>query len=149
MHDDDRSRAEPPAAVSSSLSELAATLKHDLGKYVAWLSFNLPEEAWRGDPSDALVDALRSDILETRRGPALIETAAQVFDRLTRAEPRPWRAPELARVAAAVEVLRAVEPAIQRRDGEVLRRERAAIRAAQTDIRRELVALHKRLAPGD
>ena len=53
----------PPLLPSDpEFRERIAALKHDLGKYVAWRSVNLPEEAWHGDPSEALVDALCADL---------------------------------------------------------------------------------------
>ena len=41
--------------------ERAAALKHDLGKYVAWRSANLPESAWSGELDATTRDALQAD----------------------------------------------------------------------------------------
>jgi hypothetical protein len=128
------------------LRECVAALKHDLGKYVAWRSVNLPEEAWTGPPDDALVDALCADVLATRRTAAGDEAAWDVFANHTCALPRPWPAPELAAVERAVEALRTCEPALRERDRDRLADLRGVIRGAQGTIRAELAALHRRLA---
>ncbi|MCB9758823.1 MAG: hypothetical protein H6739_03205 [Alphaproteobacteria bacterium] len=82
--------------------QAAAKAKHDLGKYVCfqarWLSPDDPEAEWR--------DALRADVLETRRGPEGVEDAVALWARL-----RPPLAvlapdPDLAAVDAAVAALR-------------------------------------------
>ena len=129
--------------------ERVAALKHDLGKYVAWRSVNLPEDAWTAPPSDALVNALCADVLATKSTPAGDLAAWEVFDVLTRDVPRPWPAPELAAVATAVERLQACGDALARRDAAAIAASRATIRAAQATIRRELAALHRRLAQAD
>ena len=73
-----------------------AALKHDLGKYVAWMSANLDEECWQGPVRDELIDALERDLLRTRTpadGPP--EPAWAVWQRLGGALPTPWKHPEL------------------------------------------------------
>ena len=58
---------------SSEFCRQIAALKHDLGKYVAWMSANLDEACWRGPVRDELIDALSRDLLRTRtpaEGPA-------------------------------------------------------------------------------
>jgi hypothetical protein len=122
-----------------------AALKHDLGKYVAWMSANLEEALWRGPVRDELIDALARDLLRTRtpaEGPP--EPAWAVWERLSAALPQPW-APELQQVAAAVQVLRAAEPALVARDRAALADLRADLRAAQRTIRAALQQLHRRL----
>jgi hypothetical protein len=123
-----------------------AVLKHDLGKYVAWMSANLDDSHWHGPVRDELIDALSRDLLRTRtpqEGPP--ETAWAVWDRLSAALPRPWPAPELDQVNAAVAVLRAAEPALRNRDRVALAAVRADLRAAQRTIRTALQQLHRRL----
>ncbi|HET6582660.1 MAG TPA: hypothetical protein VFG69_04420 [Nannocystaceae bacterium] len=133
----------PPA--TEELRERVAALKHDLGKYVAWRSVNLPDDAWTGAPTDALVDALRADVLATRRVGDRDEAAWDVFAAHTAALPRPWPAPELAAVEAAVAALRTVESALRENDRDGIAAARPVIRAAQATIRRELATLHRRL----
>ena len=123
-----------------------AALKHDLGKYVAWMSANLDEGCWHGPVGDDLIDALGRDLLRTRapaEGPP--EAAWELWERLSADLPRPWTAPELHEVAAAVAVLRRAAPALRARDGVVLGPQRADIRAAQRAIRGALQQLHRRL----
>ena len=129
-----------------ALRECIAALKHDLGKYVAWRSVNLPEEAWTGPPGDALVDALCADVLATRRTADGDQAAWDVFASHTRDVPRPWPVPELAAVEQAVQALRACEPALRERDHVRIAELRDGIREAQGTIRAELAALHRRLA---
>lgn len=123
-----------------------AVLKHDLGKYVAWMSANLDDSHWQGPVRDELIDALNRDLLRTRtpqEGPP--EPAWGVWDRLSAALPRPWPAPELEQVHAAVNVLRAAEPALRTRDRAALATLRGDLRTAQRTIRVALQQLHRRL----
>lgn len=137
----------PPVSPSTAdLRERVAALKHDLGKYVAWRSVNLPEGAWTGPPTDALVDALRADVLATRRVGDRDQAAWDVFAAHTAEMARPWPAPELTAVEAAVAALRTVETALRERDRDAIASARPVIRDAQATIRRELAALHRRLA---
>lgn len=131
---------------SSEFCRQIAALKHDLGKYVAWMSANLDEACWRGPVRDELIDALSRDLLRTRtpaEGPA--EPAWVLWDRLSAALPQPWSEPELHEVHAAIAVLRAAEPALRARDGEALAGQRDALRAAQRTVRAALQQLHRRL----
>lgn len=61
-----------------SLAEATARAKHDLGKYVAF------QLRWLGaQASDAeLLEALRADVLNTRRGPSGSESAMALWERL-------------------------------------------------------------------
>jgi hypothetical protein len=130
----------------SEFSRQIAALKHDLGKYVAWMSANLDEDVWHGPVREELIDALSRDLLRTRtpaEGPP--ESAWAVWSRLSAALPRPWTDPELLDVDAAIAVLRAAEPALRDRDGAALAGQRQAIRAAQRTIRGALQQLHRRL----
>lgn len=53
-------------------------LRHDLGKYIGFEASFLPPE-----PSpEALREALRADLLATRRGPRGVESAADIWTRL-------------------------------------------------------------------
>lgn len=126
------------------LLEQVAALRHDLGKYVAWISANLEEQAWSGPVSDDLLSALRRDILRTRSG-AADEAAWEVWERLTRGFPRPLVEPELREVEAAVAELRRVEGPLRAGDREALAGARTGIRAAQQTIRAALQRLHRRL----
>lgn len=131
---------------SSEFCRQVAALKHDLGKYVAWMSANLDEACWRGPVRDELIDALTRDLLRTRtpaEGPP--EAAWELWDRLAAALPRPWTEPELRTVDGAVAVLRAAEPALRARDGAALTDQRDGVRAAQRTIRAALQQLHRRL----
>lgn len=137
--------SQPPADPSSEqLREWAATLKHDLGKYVAWRSANLPEAAWAGVLDDLTAQSIRADILATREGSGGVEAAWSLFERLTTPWPRPWPA-ELQAVAAAVAVLRDLSDVLGADDRAAIATARASIRAAQSTIRTELAALHRRL----
>jgi hypothetical protein len=132
----------------SSLQERVAALKHDLGKYVAWTSANLEEDVWTGPVEAGLVDALRGDVLETRKHGGRVEAAWDVWDRLTADLNRPLEVPELAAVDEAVGSLRRAEPALRSRDLGAIGDLRGGIRDAQLLIRRQLSALHRRLVRG-
>lgn len=58
-----------------ALHELLARLKHDLGKYVALQQRWLPEGASHHDSEQAL----RADLLQTRRGPSGSQNAVSVW----------------------------------------------------------------------
>ncbi|MDC0667322.1 hypothetical protein [Nannocystis radixulma] len=126
--------------------EQVAALKHDLGKYVAWMSANLGDDYWHGPVRDELVEALRRDILRTRSGAdGTVETAWELWSRFAAEWPRPLPAPELVDVEAAVDVLRAQGPALVRGDRDAIAGARPQIRAAQQTIRAALQQLHRRL----
>ncbi|MCY0990116.1 hypothetical protein OV203_23455 [Nannocystis sp. ILAH1] len=126
--------------------EQVAALKHDLGKYVAWMSANLGDDHWHGPLRDELVEALRRDLLRTRSGgDGTVEAAWELWTRFAADWPRPLPAPELVEVEAAVEVLRAHSPALARGDRDAIAAARPQIRAAQQTIRSELQKLHRRL----
>lgn len=77
--------------------ETMAALRHDLGKYVCF------EARWLGEDAgaEALRDALRADLLRTRRGPTGEEPAAAIWARLRPGTPAgPDRDEVEARVAA-------------------------------------------------
>lgn len=125
--------------------EAVAALKHDLGKYSSWVSANLPESAWTGPVSDALVDALQSDLLRTRtRADGGPEAAWEVWERLG-APLAPFVEPELAAVAAAVGVLRSAEVPLRAGDRGAVGSLRGSLRRAQQEIRASLQQLHRRL----
>jgi hypothetical protein len=127
------------------MRERAAALKHDLGKYVAWRSVNLGEDAWTGPLTDDLVDALRADLLATRSAGDRHESAWQVWARLSADLPRPLPEPELVVVERAVEDLRGFEQALREGDRETLTAGRETIRAAQARIREALRDFHRRM----
>lgn len=128
-----------------SLRERVAALKHDLGKYVAWTSANLEEDQWTGPVEAGLVDALRGDVLETRKHGGKVEAAWDVWERLTADLDRPLEVPELAAVDEAVSSLRGAESALRSRDVGALEDLRGDIRDAQQLIRQQLSSLHRRL----
>ncbi|MCP4804464.1 MAG: hypothetical protein GY913_20725 [Proteobacteria bacterium] len=61
-----------------SLLQAAKAARHDVGKYIAFQLRWLPDDA----PADELLEALRSDVLRTRRGPSGVESAPQVWARV-------------------------------------------------------------------
>lgn len=124
--------------------EWAATLKHDLGKYVAWRSANLSDAAWSGALDELAATSIRDDLLATRDSGGVRESAWALFDRLTQSWPRPWPA-ELDAVQAAVASLRELAEPLQADDRAAIAAARERIRSAQTTIRTELAALHRRL----
>jgi len=133
-----------PDDAGADLRECAAALKHDLGKYVAWRSANLPESAWTGALDDVAAASIRADVLATRDVAGAHEPAWELFDRLTQPWPRPWP-PELEAVAASVAVLRSHAAGLADDDRAAIAAARTDIRAAQQTIRAELASLHRRL----
>lgn len=126
--------------------EQVAALKHDLGKYVAWMSANLGDDYWHGPVRDELIEALRRDLLRTRSAAdGTVETAWELWSRFAAEWPRPLPAPELVDVEAAVDVLRAHGPALVKGDRDAIAGARLPIRAAQQTIRSALQQLHRRL----
>jgi hypothetical protein len=139
--------ADPHTRASGDLLEQVAALKHDLGKYVAWTSANLDDAVWEGPAPqriDELVTALRADLLETRKHGDHCESAWQVWRAHLEQLPHPLE-PELEAVAHAIAELERVGPALAENDRETIIRERGSIRAAQQDIRQQLLNLHRRL----
>lgn len=138
---------DPNTRASGDLLEQVAALKHDLGKYVAWTSANLDDAVWEGPAPqriDELVAALRADLLETRKHGDHCESAWEVWRAHLGQLPHPLE-PELEAVAHAVAELERVGPALTDNDRELIIRERGSIRAAQQDIRQQLLNLHRRL----
>jgi hypothetical protein len=127
------------------MQERAAALKHDLGKYVAWRSANFDDAAWAGPLDDALMQALRDDLLRTRQRPDGDQSAWEVWAAHTHDLPEPLPEPELRAVAAAVAELRTHEPTLRAPDRAALAKARPAIRKAQAEIRAALRDLHRRL----
>ena len=126
--------------------EQVAALKHDLGKYVAWMSANLGDDYWHGPVRDELIEALRRDVLRTRSAAdGTVETAWELWSRFAAEWPRPLPAPELVDVEAAVDVLRVHGPALVNGDRDAIAGARLPIRAAQQTIRSALQQLHRRL----
>lgn len=127
-----------------SLLERVSALKHDLGKYVAWRSANLDDQAW-GAVNEELVGALRADILETRRHQGTSEAAWDVWARLTDDLPKPFDRDELRRVDRAVERLRRHEALLVQADREGLVPVADELRQAQMEIRNALRDLQRAL----
>jgi hypothetical protein len=133
-------------AERAELVEQVAALKHDLGKYVAWMSANLGDDQWQGPLRDELFDALSRDLLRTRStADGGYESAWDVWHRFAADWPRPLPEPELVAVEAAVATLRSFEPALRAGDRAAIASARPAIRAAQQTIRGELQQLSRRL----
>ncbi|MBN2798957.1 MAG: hypothetical protein JXX28_07395 [Deltaproteobacteria bacterium] len=65
------------AAADPELVALVGRLRHDLGRYMA---FQL-RAVGDGAPHTLLCEALRADLLQTRRGPAGVERAVDLWDR--------------------------------------------------------------------
>jgi hypothetical protein len=128
----------------ADLLEQVAALKHDLGKYVAWTSANLDDALWDGPIADELITALHADLLETRKHGDRREAAWEVWRSFEPALPHPLE-PELQIVAEAVARLEQVGPALAADDRQAIARARPHIRAAQRDIRTQLLVLHRRL----
>lgn len=128
----------------ADLLEQVAALKHDLGKYVAWTSANLDDALWDGPLDNELIAALRADLLATRKHGERREAAWEVWRSFEAELPRPLE-PELERVAAAVARLERIGPALAAEDRPTIARARPDIRAAQQDIRSQLLVLHRRL----
>ena len=80
-----------------SVLEAAARARHDLGKYISF------QARWvePGAPVEALRDALREDLLRTRKGPDGVVTAAALWRELR----EPLQGLEIGRVDALVELL--------------------------------------------
>ena len=133
-----------PQPSPDELRELAAALKHDLGKYVAWRSVNLPEASWTGDLDELAAQSIRADLLATHQREGHPESAWALFDRLIGPWPRPWPA-ELEATALAVATLRELAVPLGSDDRVVIAAARGAIRKAQATIRAELAALGRRL----
>ncbi|MCB9745547.1 MAG: hypothetical protein H6740_23410 [Alphaproteobacteria bacterium] len=116
--------------------EAARRAKHDLGKYVAFEARWLPEDA----PDAEWVEALRADLLHTRRGPEGSEGAASIWARL-----RP-SLPECAEVQAVdARVIEITENSSALLSGELRRPQLDALAAAARDIAAQLAALTRRL----
>lgn len=130
---------------ADSLRERVAALKHDLGKYVAWQSVNLDQSVWTGPVTDTLIDALRADILATKKATDGPRPAWVVWDEHAQDLAAPWDPPELGAVADAVQVLRDAELALRERDLAAIGERRAAIRQAQLSIRKALSVAHRTL----
>jgi hypothetical protein len=88
----------PPEA-AAALAVTIARLKHDLGKYIAL------QARWLDDGSTAAerLDALRADLLSTRRGPAGSVDATAVWQEFRKALSAALSDPDLVVVDAAME----------------------------------------------
>lgn len=128
--------------------EIAAALKHDLAKYVAWRSANLDESAWVGTLDDLALTSIREDVLATSRTADATFAAWDVYTRHVAGWPGVLPA-ELEATAAAVEQLRALESVLRSDDRNAIADARPVVRAAQNTIRRELAGLCRRLAARD
>ncbi len=86
--------------------DAAERVRHDLGKYVVFEVAWLPPDA----PAAALRDALRADLLSTRRGPAGVSSAPEVWRELRPGLPACAEVEALdARVAALERALPALD----------------------------------------
>ena len=128
--------------MSSDLLEAAAAAKHDLGKYVAfrarWLSPEATEADW--------LEALRADVLHTRRSAEGSEDAPSLWNRL-----RPGLAglegdADLSAVDEAVAALSRRLPALT--DGSLAGGDLQACASEARAVATHLAALHRRLRQG-
>jgi hypothetical protein len=119
--------------------EAARIAKHDLGKYVAFQIRWLPPDA----PAAELLEALRADVLQTRRGPDGAEAAHALWRRLRPGLDPLGADPDLLAVDRAVAALEAAAPGLAAGalDGEAL----AAVADEARAVARHLAALFKRL----
>ena len=132
-------RVFPPEFLAQLLS-----LKHDLGKYVAWRSANFSSEEWQRGGAQVFA-SVREDILHTRKcadGSSM--PAWAVFDAAESQmseRDRVTAAPELAQVRGRVRWLESVRDDIadDAKLGDPAFRD--AIAAAQQEIRAELARL--------
>lgn len=128
------------------LPQRVASLKHDLGKYCAWMSANLDDADWTPPITDRLVEALQRDLLATRtRRDGSEEPAWEVWQRLAGDLSRPLEISELAEVDRAVGVLAEAESALREGDRGRLEPHAAQLREAQQSIRQQLKSLARRI----
>jgi hypothetical protein len=125
----------------ASRFDRAAALKHDLAKYVAWRSANLPDEAWTGPLSEDWLGAVRSDLLATRTREGRPESATEVWTRLGIPLLEEAPSPELERIESAMRVVSQAESALRADDRDEIAALRANLREAQHTIREACAAL--------
>lgn len=122
---------------SSTLTQRFMSLKHDLGKYIAWQSANVEEEEW-WTGSERLTASIQRDLLRTRTSrDGVPQPAWDVYDEWFCAltdEERTQAAPVLGRVAAQVRWMESI--AAQISSGEAL--DDPAIRRRIKDAQREI-----------
>ena len=119
--------------------EHAARAKHDLGKYVAF------QARWLGDDAgaDELLEALRADVLATRRSDAETLAAPELWGRLRRPLADALSADELAPIDAAVARLAAAVPGLEA--GSLSPTELRHVAQDARAVATELAALTRRL----
>lgn len=122
--------------------ERASALKHDLGKYVAWLSTNVSAEQWQAPVPGPASEALRKDLLETRRGPRGVQAAWELWAEHAGALPDPLPE-ELGPVAQAVAEIEARASLLREGRWPLPADDLAALRDAQAEIREGLRAWHR------
>ncbi len=127
-------------SIAVALVEAAAAAKHDLGKYVAFQIRWLAPDA----PPEALLEALRSDVLQTRRGPTGIEDAPALWRRLR--PPLAGLAPGDSNLASVDESVAALEAALPGlRAGDLTPTSLVETAAHARAVAAHLAALHRRL----
>lgn len=129
------------ASEYASRVDRAAALKHDLAKYVAWRSANLPEEAWTGPLTEDWLGAVRSDLLTTRTREGRPESASEVWARLGTPLREEASSPELETIESAMRVVTRAELALRADDRHELAALRTDLREAQRSIREACAAL--------
>jgi len=125
--------------MSDALVEVAAKAKHDLGKYIAFQCRWLPEDAGKED----WIQALRSDLVETRRGPDGSEGAVEIWARLKPSFASLGSDPDIHQIEGAMRRIEAGLPYLERGDLDV-----NALHTMAEDARcvaTHLAALHRRL----
>ncbi len=128
--------------MNPQLLEAVAAAKHDLGKYVAFSARWLPP----GTAGTELLEALRSDVLHTRRNSDGSEDAVALWSRLRPDLGSLGDDPDLLAVDAAIEELSGWMPGLEAGtlgDGEL-----TACAGTAKSIATHLAALHRRLKAG-
>jgi hypothetical protein len=106
-----------------ALEELAGRLRHDLGRYVAFQARWLPPDATPGER----LQALRDDVLATRRGPDGATDAFRIwepYDRILRGQAPLAEGlvmdltplPQVRRIQDAIETLAGLRPGLEAGD---------------------------------
>ncbi len=128
--------------MTSELVEAVAAAKHDLGKYVAFSARWLPP----GTAGEELLEALRADVLHTRRSSAGSEDAVGLWTRLRPALAALGDDPDLLGVDRAVADLAGWMPGLAA--GTLDDAELVACAERARAVTAHLAALHRRLRQG-
>jgi len=125
--------------MSDLLREAAAKAKHDLGKYIAFQTRWLPEDANHQDWTKALY----SDLVQTRRGPNGVESAVAIWERIRSDFAALGKDDDVSGVDDAIAAIRELMPALERE--EITPENAENLAQASREVAQRLAALHKRL----